>query len=497
MLHEAAIAAEATPAWVTENGNQKAGPAAHSQSRSADWRMVDRALRRIAHRRGELDGEEAGWLREAEALQIWRPLGMVSALDYCERVLGYAPRAAEDRLRVARALGALPGLTRALSAGTLPYSAVRELIRVATPATEASWVAAAINKNLRQIEQLVSGHRPGDEPEDPPDPEVRTQVVRFELSPGTFALLRQARSSLADEHGRHLSEDELVAALCSGVLDRASATGPTGRAKFQIAVTLCERCRQGWQDGAGVQVALEAAAVERAMCDAQHVGSLDGNGPDRAYQDIPPSMVRFVWRRDGGRCRVPGCRSARGLEIHHLVHRADGGGHEASNMALLCSACHLAHHRGALRISGTADQLVVNRPGESGALANVGTHVGVENRASRCQAGRHMSASNAAGQIHDVHADEHPTTALARTVDRNTLGNMDSRGAPLANIAAPTDGSVVSSEASVIVPSKLDVAVLRAQTKQALVGMGWKAAIAEAAIAEALAAVGPALPLER
>jgi hypothetical protein len=22
------------------------------------------------------------WLREAEALQIWRPLGMVSALDY-------------------------------------------------------------------------------------------------------------------------------------------------------------------------------------------------------------------------------------------------------------------------------------------------------------------------------------------------------------------------------------------------------------------------------
>jgi hypothetical protein len=36
-------------------------------------------------------------LREAEALQIWRPLGMVSALDCMERVLGYGPRAAQAK----------------------------------------------------------------------------------------------------------------------------------------------------------------------------------------------------------------------------------------------------------------------------------------------------------------------------------------------------------------------------------------------------------------
>jgi len=64
---------------------------------------VDRALRAISVRRAALDADEARWIREAEALQIWRPLGMVSALDYLERVLGYAPRTAQDRLRVARA----------------------------------------------------------------------------------------------------------------------------------------------------------------------------------------------------------------------------------------------------------------------------------------------------------------------------------------------------------------------------------------------------------
>src|SRR5205814_23355 len=74
------------------------------------WRTVDLALRQIAARRAALDAEEARWLREAEELQIWRPLGMVSALDYLERVLGYAPRTAQERLRVARALGSLPQL---------------------------------------------------------------------------------------------------------------------------------------------------------------------------------------------------------------------------------------------------------------------------------------------------------------------------------------------------------------------------------------------------
>ncbi|HEX3476147.1 MAG TPA: hypothetical protein VHT91_14075 [Kofleriaceae bacterium] len=225
--------------------------------RTPDWRTVDRALRAIRQRRAALDAEEARWLREAEKLQIWRPLGMVSALDYMERVLGYAPRTAQDRLRVARALGDLPQLTAALAADDLAFSAVRELTRVATPGTEAAWIAAAAGKNLRQVEELVADHRPGDRPDDPPDPQARSHVVRFELAAATFALLRQARTVLDDEHGTNLSDDGFVATLCSAVLDGATSTETTGRAKYQIAVTVCQRCRQGWQEGAGAQVAIE------------------------------------------------------------------------------------------------------------------------------------------------------------------------------------------------------------------------------------------------
>ncbi|HEX2687349.1 MAG TPA: hypothetical protein VHN14_12070, partial [Kofleriaceae bacterium] len=63
---------------------------AHRPAARPDWRTVDRALRAIGKRRAALDADEARWLREAEALQIWRPLGMVSVLDYLERALGYA-----------------------------------------------------------------------------------------------------------------------------------------------------------------------------------------------------------------------------------------------------------------------------------------------------------------------------------------------------------------------------------------------------------------------
>jgi hypothetical protein len=305
---------------------------------------------------------------------------MVSALDYMERVLGYSPRAAQERLRVSRALGTLPQLTEALSNGELSFSAVRELTRVATPATESAWCSAAIGKNLRQVEDLVADRHPGDNPSDPPDPSVRIRIVRLELSPETFAAMRQARQVLNDEHGSHLSDDELMAALCSGVLDGSAAT-PSGRAKYQIAMTVCERCRQGWQEGAGAEIVIGSAAVDRAECDAQHIGSIDGDVPERAYQDVAPSVARLVWHRDGGRCRVPGCRSSRGLEIHHLVRRADGGGHDASNLVLTCSACHMAHHNGELMISGTGVKVQVQR------WADANAHVGEETDEATCVGG--------------------------------------------------------------------------------------------------------------
>src|SRR5207244_1901894 len=120
-------------------------------------------------------------------------------------------------------------------------------------------------------------------------------VVRLELGAEVFARLRQVCATLTGERGGFVDDDQLVTALCDAVLDRAADPGtePTGRAKFQIAVTVCPRCNRASQEGGGAAVPIEAAALERARCDAQHVGSIDGEMPDRAHQDIPPSVVQF------------------------------------------------------------------------------------------------------------------------------------------------------------------------------------------------------------
>jgi hypothetical protein len=496
-IHESSIESESMPVWPDV-----------SRETQLDWRTVDRALRVIRRSRAALDAEEMYWLREAEALQIWRPLGMVSALDYLERELGYAPRTAQDRLRVARALGTLPQLTTALAGDELSFSAVRELTRVATPATEAAWVAAAAGKNLRQIEELVAEHRPGDRPDDPPDPEARTHVVRFELAAETFALLRQARTVLNDEHGTNLSEDAFVSTLCHAVLHDTSAAESTGRAKFQIAVTVCRHCQRGWQDGAGAQVPIDPDAVERAMCDAQHIGSIDGSAPDRAYQDIPPRVARLVWHRDGGRCRVPGCRSSRGLELHHLVHRADGGSHDAMNLILTCSACHIAHHRGTLTISGTADHLEVRRTAQSAwATERRGSSTRADSIANASDsansgfsmetAAAHVGAVNTTFAEPAVHGAA-SVTRLARSASGGTgpASNMEARvRATSGSCTALVEGRsplekespVVRASVSAGGDSKLDTVILRTQAKAALIGLGWKPAIAHAAIAAAVA----------
>ena len=322
-----------------------------------DWRVIDRELRALAANRGQIDAYEAFLLCRAARQEIWRNVGRASFLEYLEEVLGYTPKSARERLRVACALDTVPELAEALASGEQSYSAIRELTRVATPETQTAWRDAARGKNVRQIEELVSVHAPGDQPSDPPRPDLKPHVVRFEISPATFARLRQVQQVLAEERDGQLDDDALVETLCAAVLDGSSSDVDQGRARHQILTTICDACLQGWQQGAGRAIAVTATDVEIAECDAQWVGS--DREPGRAKQDIPPKTRSYVFNRDHHKCKAPGCRSARNLDVHHIVPRHLGGGHEPENLAVLCSGHHRSHHDGALLITGRAPDLTM------------------------------------------------------------------------------------------------------------------------------------------
>lgn len=391
------------------------GQSKHAQRIKTDWKHVHEQLLALAARRAELDADEGPWLLAALRAGVHAQLGYGSFQEYIERLFGYSPRFVAERLRVARALEELPQMQQAQRSGALKWSALRELTRVATPETESAWLDAARGKSLREVERLVGGKAPGARPEDAPRAEYQRHVLRFEVSAETRASYREALAKLRRDSNEPLDEDSALLLMARHVLE-----GPkdSGRAGYQIAITLCEACKQGYQHGRGEALVLEPEIVEMAGCDAQTVELRDGaaaaavhaatepseadaerrdgaaaaavhtatepseaaaeqpgtgahaqsqlsthapayaptaSAPKgRAQQTIPPAIRREVMRRDGGRCAVGSCRNAVFVDVHHIVPRADGGAHDPEQMLVLCGAHHRALHKGRLIIEGRA-----------------------------------------------------------------------------------------------------------------------------------------------
>lgn len=70
-------------------------------------------------------------------------------------------------------------------------------------------------------------------------------------------------------------------------------------------------------------------------------------------RNIPESVQKEVYSRDGNRCRVCGWdhdrwtkEDPRILELHHIEHHASGGKNAPSNLIVICSKCHDDVHAG-------------------------------------------------------------------------------------------------------------------------------------------------------
>jgi hypothetical protein len=373
MLRETSVAV--AESWACANSSTQ-------KSEQLQCEQLHRRLKRIVKARGALDAQEAAALRDAEALRVWRHYGYASLLEYMEMEMGYSPRAAIERLRVAKAIQELPVIADAMEQGDLSFSAAREITRVATPETEEAWLDAANDKNLRQVEELVSGHKQGDKPSDPVDPKLRKRTLRYEdIDPETVALIREAKLILERKCGERLADDAFLRSLARLVIDGGTAAERT-RAPYQIGVTVCERCGSGSQHSGGISVEMSPPALEAALCDAEHIGHIDRDEvkdrhvehPDagarpaaparppattaprarRGRRGIPQALRRKVKARDGAKCAVPWCRSARNCDLHHLTPISQGGQHALDNLLTLCESHHLAHHAGALAIEGPA-----------------------------------------------------------------------------------------------------------------------------------------------
>ncbi len=165
---------------------------------------------------------------------------------------------------------------------------------------------------------------------------------------------------------------------------------------------------------------------------------------------------------------------------------------------MICGSCHRSHHEGTLTITGTAEHLDVRRPGQAISIVELGAHAGAPGALTEeIQPGAHAGAPIALTEEIQPGAHAGAPIALIEEIQPGARMGAPVGTSPEVEDRAPVEPVLLDHPGVREEPkSQLEVAVRRAQTKDALVRLGWKPAIASAAVATAWARVGSHATLE-
>jgi uncharacterized protein DUF222/HNH endonuclease len=298
-------------------------------------------------------------------------------------------RAAREHVRVARALRELPRIRDAFSSGSLSYSKVRPLTRVATPESEEFLLHQATYATAAQLERMLGAYERS-EAEEPNDPELRWHWNRdgslnlsARLAPedgrAFLDALEAARSQLREEARASEEESGSAEPLLGDVRTNADA----------LSVLAESFLARGASERAGperhrvvVHVDLDTLTGDHGRCELENGPFLDPElarrlGCDSSLQalvkrgkrtlylgrrtrTISPALNLALRERDGG-CRFPGCANRRWVDAHHIVHWARGGPTDPENLVLLCRHHHRLIHEGGFSVTGNANEKLVFR----------------------------------------------------------------------------------------------------------------------------------------
>src|SRR6059036_838111 len=367
---------------------------------------LDRLGDEIAELSAHLDAATAQLLdliREFDAREGWNT-GFRSCAAWLSWRVGLDPGAARERVRVARALPALPRLAQALARGELSYAKVRALTRVATPETEERLLAVGRAGTADHVERIVRGWRRVDRKAEAAEAARRhasralhlyqdedgMTIVRGRLAPEVGAVLLQALAAARETlYQRARSQDgdagpvdvsaetatmaqqqaDALALLAETALHHGIDPGAPAE-RYQVVVhvdapALADPDQPGQSVLAdGTHVSAETS--RRLACDASRV--MMRHEPDGRIVEvgartrtIPPALRRALHHRDRG-CRFPGCGLPFG-QGHHIRHWAHGGPTTLSNLAMLCRRHHRAVHEEGYRVERQPDgELRFRRP---------------------------------------------------------------------------------------------------------------------------------------
>jgi hypothetical protein len=330
-------------------------------------------------------------IRRFDASDEWGHQGAISCAHWLSWRIGLDLGTAREKVRVARALGALPRIDDALRRGVLSYAKVRAVTRVATPANEELLLDIALRTTGGQLERVCRKFRKvvnligqGDRLDDRRyvrEEVLESGMVRLSavLHPDEAALVMKAieaarlaaaaepKDVSAETPATVLSMPDALVKVAESFLAHGEQAGNGGE-RTQLVVHLDQDVLAA--DGTlaatlddGTRVSAET--FRRLACDAGVVPMVHGAHGEavdvgRRTRTIPTTLRRILQARDGG-CRFPGCTHRLYIHAHHIDHWAHGGPTSADNLVLLCSAHHRLLHEGGFAVERTAEGELVFR----------------------------------------------------------------------------------------------------------------------------------------
>ncbi len=283
---------------------------------------------------------------------------------------------AREKLRVAHALKRLPLVSSAFSTGELSYSKVRSLTRVADRSNEADLVQFALRNTARHVAAYCRELRMGDASSSDiaarayanrslrvrRDGERATVSVTVELPIESGELVEKALDKARDDACLEIPDlvdtswstrqaDAFVTMLREYLQDSQAGNGSDN---YLVTIHVDQSALAGDVGRASVPI----ETVKRLCCDGQAVVLTETEEGEplsigRKSRVVPKGLERAVKARDQHRCRFPGCRNSRFVEIHHVEHWADGGETALDSLMLLCTKHHTLVHEGGFRIEKT------------------------------------------------------------------------------------------------------------------------------------------------
>lgn len=333
---------------------------------TADAFTLDTRLRRIVRIAQRLDAEVAPLLRRASARDASVTRATKDLAEVARGRLGLSPRKARALARLDRFGDDCPTLRHAFRTGELSWVQAQVLAPLLVAGGPdagiwgTDWVEFAGRVTVRRLEDaveqaLTSGER---------DPARADAMLDERIPPAAPPLpadpLAPARSSAPTAPRTIERALSSIASASSRPLPVPTAGEPGSPAGWQT----CAR-RRDPEDAvhisihaprdvarlfratlASVRKRLEA---ERERLPSESEGFIAMLEHARAtWEAEDPALRRYrrryrVFERDGWQCAIPGCRSHRNLQAHHIVFRSAGGGDELTNQTTLCA---FHHHRG-------------------------------------------------------------------------------------------------------------------------------------------------------